>query len=694
MRRLLLALAVLGLALAGRAFALDAPRKVVDYQIEVTFKPEARSLEGRETLRWTNPSNDAITELQFHLYWNAFRNNRSTFLQELRRGSSKESEDAERWGLINVTALRWEGRDLLAAAKFAAPDDGNAEDRTVLTVPLPRPVAPGETIALEIAWKAKAPHIVERAGQVRDFLLAGQWFPKLGVYEPAGRRGRTAGGWNCHQYHAESEFYADWGDYRVAITVPDRFVVASAGRLVGERLGGGNKTLTFQQNSIHDFAWSADPRFVVREDVFDPTRDLSEEEVLRAAKLLGRAPAELRRGFHPVRLRFCMQPDHVAQWTRYCAAQKWALAWLGLYAFPYPYDQVTVVDPPEDGAGAGGMEYQTFYTAGTSKWRAYWPLSLSRSPEGVVIHEFGHGYFYGLLASNEFEEAWLDEGINSFVEAEMLDRKYHYLFEFPFEIGVADHDLTRLGATLTDYDPIIAPAWTYSDRNSYFINSYSRPAATLEQIRALLGEETFWRAFRTYAERWRYDHPGSEDFFAVMRTAARGAGAAPALEELIAKIFRGAGSIAVRVLSAECKPVAKLAGFNDKGTLVEPDHHGHDGKGRSKAVAKDDKYLARVVVGRTGDVALPVDIRLTFADGTVQSAHWDGQERWLAIERTVTSKLVKVEVDPDHHLVLNADPWKSGWVSPDYAGPSAARKTRAYLIAALASVLAAAAGIL
>jgi hypothetical protein len=687
-------LAVLGIVCAGSALALDAPRKVVDYQIEVSFKPETRALEGRETLRWTNPSEDAVAELWFHLYWNAFRNNRSTLVQEVRRWASPASEDVERWGFIDVTALRWEGRDLLPAARFAAPDDGNVEDRTVLVVPLSRAVAPGETIALDIAWKAKAPHIIVRAGQVREYLFAGQWFPKIGVYEPAGRRGRTSGGWNCHQYHAESEFYADWGDYRVTITLPERFVVAAAGKLVGERHAGASKTLTFQQDAIHDFAWSADPRFVVREDVFDPARDLPEDEVQRAAKLLGRTPAELRRGIHPVRLRFCMQPDHESQWMRYCVAQKWALAWLGLHVFPYPYDQVTVVDPPEDGANSAGMEYQTLYTAGTTKWRAYWPLSLQREPEGVVIHEFGHGYFYGLLASNEFEEAWLDEGINSFVEAEMVDRKYGYFFQFLFGIGFSDHDMSRWGAILTDYDPIIAPAWAYSDRNAYFINSYARPAVTLEQIRALLGEEKFWRAFRAYAERWRWDHPGSDDFFAVMRSAARGAVAAPALEELIAKVFHGVGSISLRVLSAGSRPVGRFVGFNDKAALVKPDEKADAKKGRGKDARKDETYLARVVVGRTGDVALPTDIRLTFADGSVQSVYWDGQTRWVAIERTAAAKLTKVEVDPDHRLILNTGTWKSGWVSGDYNGPSAAQKVRTYLLAALTSVLATVAGIL
>ena len=279
-----------------------------------------------------------VGELRFHLYWNAFRNNRSTFFKESGGRLRRDTADKDTgWGSIDVTSMKWEGTELANHFRFDSPDDGNPDDRTVLVVSLPRPVAGGETITLAIAWKARIPRVFARAGYVRDFFMFGQWFPKIGVYEPKGRRRRADAGWNCHQYHANSEFYADWGDYRVSITLPEKFVVGSAGALVDERRANGRKTLTFEQKSIHDFAFTADPRYVVKDDVFDPAKDLPPAEVDRAAKLLGRTPEALRAGFHKVTLRFYMQPDHVDQWTRHRDAQKWALAWLGLYAFPYPY---------------------------------------------------------------------------------------------------------------------------------------------------------------------------------------------------------------------------------------------------------------------------------------------------------------------------------------------------------------------
>ena len=652
--------------------ALEAPRKVVDYDIRVSLDPETKLFDGQETLTWTNPSDVPVSDLKFHLYWNAFRNNRSTFFRESGgqlRGD--QADKADGWGYIDVIGMTWDGQDLTRGFRFESPDDGNPDDRTVLSVALPRPVAPGETISLEIVWKAKAPKVFARAGYVRDFYFAGQWFPKIGVLEPKGRRRRGDVGWNCHQYHANSEFYADWGDYKVEITLPERFVVGSAGALVSEKRSTGKKTLTFVQNRIHDFAWTADPRYVVKESVFDPAKDVPKEEIERAAKTLGRAPEELMKGFHPVKLFFYMQPDHLAQWTRYEEAQKWALAWLGLWAFPYPYAQVSIVDPPEDGMGAGGMEYQTIYTAGTFKWLGRWPLTGFRGQEEVVIHEFGHGYWYGLLASNEFEESWMDEGINTFTEAVMMDRRYRYSFEFPFGVGFTDLTTQRTIVASSDFDPIVTKAWQYSTSGSYGRNSYQRAALTLEQIRRLAGEEKFWRAFRKYAERWRFDHPSTEDFLDEMRTLG-----VPNFETFVRKTFYGTGEVDFRVLRAVSERRDPMTGFDDadKPVNFEP------GKKKKEPKEKDDKrpYETTVVVGRQGDLPIPVDVLLRFENGESFPTTWDGTTKWLRLKTTYVSRLSQVVIDPEGKVLFDRDPFNDVKNVGKVKTPSAAAKVRAY----------------
>ena len=244
MKKLAFALATT-LVLSLPAAALEAPRKIVDYDIKVSLDPETKVVEGSETLKWTNPSDGPVAELRFHLYWNAFRNDRSTFNRESGGQLRGDKVDIGKgWGYTDVTSMKWDGAELIKGARFESPDDGNPDDRTVLVVPLPRPVAAGETVTLAIAWKAKVPKVYARAGYVRDFFMFGQWFPQIGVYEPKGRRRHAAAGWNCHQYHANSEFYADWGDWRVAITLPEEFAVGPAVALVTDTKAHGKKPLT------------------------------------------------------------------------------------------------------------------------------------------------------------------------------------------------------------------------------------------------------------------------------------------------------------------------------------------------------------------------------------------------------------------------------------------------------------------
>jgi hypothetical protein len=695
MRKLVPA-ALAALLVAGTAAALEAPRKLVDYDIKVSLDPETKLVEGTETLRWTNPSPDQVDALKFHLYWNAFRNNHSTFFKESGGQLRGDKADTEKgWGYVDVTSMAWDGKDLRGGFRFEAPDDGNTEDRTVLSVALPRPVGPGETITLQIAWKAKVPRVFARAGFVRDFFMFGQWFPKIGVYEPAGARRREKGGWNCHQYHANSEFYADWGDYKVAMTLPEKFVVGSAGALVSETKAGGKKTLTYVQKDIHDFAWTCDPRYVMKDDVFDPEKDVPAEEWTRASKLLGRSPEELRKGFHKVALRFAMQPDHEAQWVRYRDAKKWALAWFGLYAFPYPYAQVTCVDPPEDGGGAAGMEYQTLYTAGTWKRLGSWPFDKVRFQEMVVIHEFGHGYWMGLLASNEFEESWMDEGINSFTEYEMCDRRYRYFLEIPGGFGLAD---THLGRSVMvdsrELDGMATPAWKFASNGSYGRNSYPRPATVINQIRAMVGEERFWKAFRGYAERWRFDHPTSEDFFdAIQPATGPGTGLATAADyrALIDQTFYANGTVDYWVINATSVKRDEVTGFDDArkplNFVEDPKKDKEKKKALDKAKAEAEKkdkdkgpFDSRVLIGRAGTISLPVDVVLTFENGRTWKTTWSGRERWIRYSTVYSSRLVKVVVDPDQKIVLDRSPLDNAWYSEKWKGASATRKSATYAL--------------
>jgi hypothetical protein len=164
-------------------------------------------------------------ELQFHLYWNAWRNGESTWLRERRLGGNSTTPRPDAWGWTDIKAARItldRTYDLASSLRFIAPDDGNTADRTVAAVSLPQPVAPNGTVDIDIEWTAKIPRPFARTGYIDDYYFFGQWFPKIGVLEDAG--------WNTHQFHSATEFYSDYGVYDVRMTVPRGYIVGASGR--------------------------------------------------------------------------------------------------------------------------------------------------------------------------------------------------------------------------------------------------------------------------------------------------------------------------------------------------------------------------------------------------------------------------------------------------------------------------------
>ncbi|MGA8263528.1 MAG: hypothetical protein WB779_03715, partial [Ignavibacteriaceae bacterium] len=179
-----------------------SPRNA-SYDMDVKLNPDTKIIDGFETLHWKNLSNDNISELRFHLYLNAFKNTKSTFMKESGgqlRGINIDENETKSWGWVDVLSMKVQnGEDLTNKIKFIHPDDDNADDQTVISVPLAKAVRPGETINLDIKFKSKLPKIFARTGFADDYFLVGQWFPKIGVYEYPGIRYATKGQWNCHQ---------------------------------------------------------------------------------------------------------------------------------------------------------------------------------------------------------------------------------------------------------------------------------------------------------------------------------------------------------------------------------------------------------------------------------------------------------------------------------------------------------------
>jgi hypothetical protein len=314
-------------------------------------------------------------------------------------------------------------------------------------------------------------------------------------------------------------------------------------------------------------------------------------------------------------------------------AAKTALKAYGLLYGRYPYGTLTVVDPPEGGEGAGGMEYPTFITAGTSRFLNYWPLDRVLLPEQVLVHEFGHQFWYGLVANNEFEEAWLDEGINSYTSARLIDNAYgadRSLMSL-FGLRVGELDLVR-AMNLPTPRPgrIRQPSWTYIDDQSYGFYSYMKPELVLGTLERMLGEETMSRVMRTYHERWRFAHPSSDDFYAVASEVS-GQDLLPFFKQTIE------GN---EVLDFEVSSIAAVELDRPAGTAVP---------------TAGVEYENTVVVRRRGGVTVPVEIAVKFAGQPPERVAWDGRDEWKKLTFTRPQRIEWAQVDPDRRLLLDVN---------------------------------------
>jgi len=607
---------------------------VVDYEIEVALDPDSHRLQGVEHIRWTNTTAVATDELYFHLYLNAFASSKTTFMQGLvgssLRGWAAGGGD---WGWIRIDGMIFDdGADLLPALEFVRPEDGNPEDFSAARVELPREVLPGDAIEIEISFEAQLPWIIARTGFVGDFHLVGQWFPKLAVFE--GERG-----WNCHQFHASSEFFADFGSYRVAMTIPDGWVLGATGvEIENAPAGGGQRRVVHRAQRVHDFAWCAAPAELMEvvETDFEPGRDVPMAWLERARSLLGLSAAEL--GLPPMHLTLIVPRTQQELVPRMVRAARLAVAWFGLRYGAYPYPRLTIVSPPEGAEEAGGMEYPTFVTTGADRLDAYPPYSWSSRIEEVTVHEFGHQYFQGMLASNEFERGWLDEGVTTYAEiACMTDiatdslvpeiRPYSYWGSERLRVAVPDVPLT-----------IARNAWDYRRHWHYYLASYSKMSISLRTVEGLIGPEAMARGLRTYVQRYAFQHPTGRDLALVL-----GESAGRDLGWFFDQAVYGDVEPDWGVLSVRHRRPRAAAGFSWDGASWRGDGVFADEAARTD----DESWLVEVELVRLGQFIGPVEVELTWADETSERRLWEGGGRWVRWRLEGSQRLVQVVVDPD-----------------------------------------------
>jgi len=631
--------------------------RVVAYNIDAKLDTSKKTLDATEILTYKNLTGQSITAIPFHLYLNAFRPE-STFTSETHfTGGVRLSEDdnvypEDERGSITISHIEADGYgDLTSAMHFIAPDDNNAQDHTVAELTLPHALAPNDSITFRLAFHDVFPLSVARNGWKRDFIMGGQWYPKPGVF--------WHGAWNCHQYHSSTEFFSDFATFRVSLTLPRRYVVGASGVPTGEVTNADNtKTLSFYGEDIGDFAWAASPNFTITDGTY--------------LSSLG-----------PVKIHVLALAAHPKAGPRYLDIIQKTLAQYDQRYGPYPYKIITVIDP-EPGSEIGGMEYPTLFTGDTS-W--YEPTHLT---EITAEHEFGHQYWYGMVATNEFEDAWLDEGINSYTEVNVLaailgpntsvfDRSY---------ANAGDYENERLEYIVKpDFDPVTRWAFRFRDFESYGGITYGKSATLLATLEGIIGRDTMDEAMRTYFMRYRFTHPTSEDFLRTIEEVAIKNGRATAIggtvintstqtpthpnasqptpETGLAAVFNAPSTSKVVPVSS-LRPYFNQAVYGMQVLDYTVDKVSSDPAQWWLPEPKDKKqtqYLSTVYLHRKGDFILPVTAEIVFDDGTRLREHWDGIDRWTKFTYTRNAKILSVEIDPDHVTLLDKDLFNNSYAT-------------------------------
>ena len=499
---------MLGQSASALPAGLLAPN-VASYHMDVRLDPASKTIVGTERITYTNPSPDTLSEIWLRLYLRAFRDANTTWMREYGRWSAA-TLPPDYIGDITVQRLALaDGTDLLTSATLTD---------TLMRVPLPQPLLPNQSLELDVIWASRLPRVFARTGYGgRDdsFFMVGQWYPKMAVYDH--------GRWDIEPWHANAEFFNDFGTYDLNITVPQGYTVAGAGVPDGVATNAdGTRTLRFTADDVTDFAFATSPDFQTR---------------------------MVKAGGVDIALYYL--PEHSAAADEYLGVAAEALqmyvAWYGAY----PHPRLTIVDVPDNATAAGGMEYPTLVTsevgrsASSYSWLAY-----------VTAHEIGHQWWPMQASTNEAAEPWLDEGLTEYTGI-------RYVAESPrgwtTSAAVAyEQSLYASHAGL----PATLPSWQYV--NGAYIVVYSKTALGLWTLEGVAGADRFRHAMAGYLTQYRFKHPNGADFRAALERDLGDLG------WLFDDYLSGSGVIDYAVAQIEQTDVASTVRVVRKGAVRVP----------------------------------------------------------------------------------------------------------------------------
>ncbi len=430
-----------------------------DYTIDVSLNDKEHTLTGYEKIVYSNQSPDTLRYIWFHLWPNAYKNDKTAFTdQELENGSTKfYFSGKEERGYINQLDFKVDN--------ITATTEDHPQHIDIIKIILPHPLPPGNKITISTPFHLKLPFNFSRGGHDKQSYQLTQWYPKPAVYDK--------NGWHPMPYLDQGEFYSEFGSFDVRITLPGNYIVAATGELKNEE-GNDVKTYQYKQDNIHDFAWFADKNFIVNQDTcLLPSGKVITVSTYYTAK----------------------EKD---KWTNSVLYAKRAVRFYSAQVGEYPYSVVKVVQGPE--SFGGGMEYPTITVIS--------PMENVKVLDRVIAHEIGHNWFYGIVASNERDHPWMDEGINSYYDAKYSKAQYG-------EQPQLERILFETQAAMKNDQPIEYPSEKLSLVN-YGVVTYYKTAEWMRYLESQVGPEIFNRAMHEYYQRWQFKHPQPEDFRKTM----------------------------------------------------------------------------------------------------------------------------------------------------------------------------------
>jgi len=467
----------------------------VNFKIDVKLNDKEHSLDAFEKIEYINHSPDTLTFIWFHLWPNAYRTDKTAFSDQLLENGRTDFyfSNKEDRGYINRLDFR--------VNSILAKTEDHPQHIDIIKVLLPQPLLPGATVEITTPFHVQLPKNFSRGGHAGQAYQATQWYPKPAVYDQHG--------WHPMPYLDQGEFYNDFGNYEVKITVPANYVVASSGKLQNEDFSKTDtvvpkikkeikiktssttiktkkevfpkssldtKTLIYKQSGIHDFAWFADKRFILKHDTLQlPSGTIIDIYAYHFSK-------------------------NEKVWGKSLQMIKDAVLFRSKSIAEYPYNIISVVEAQM--GFKGGMEYPCI--------TAITPMKTAKDLENIIEHEVGHNWFQGMLANNERKYAWLDEGINTYYD-NRFDKEISRYQPKPktkksIHLNIDDN------LFLKSYErwKIDMPLNTASDsmtETNYYLTTYTKGAEFMQLLEKKLGRPEFDIAMQAYFNQWKLKHP-------------------------------------------------------------------------------------------------------------------------------------------------------------------------------------------